>query len=121
MQKPELKKAKYSFPEKALIFAVSLFASLAGGLIGLIIDCIILQLTDTGLIDVEQWNELKCTQALSLISFFGIMAYFHYDNFKINRQRKNIYKSEMKEYNNYLSELENESMENFVRDCRKTK
>ena len=124
MQKPKLNKVKYSFPEALLILAVSVFAALAGSLIGLMIDCIILNIRSSvsGIVDIiEVWSELRYTIAISLFSFFGTMLYFHYDNFKINWQRKKDYKIQLKEYNNYMSYIENESMEEFVSDCRKIK
>lgn len=124
MQKPKLNKVKYSFPEALLILAVSAFAALAGSLIGLMIDCIILNIRSnvSGIVDIiEVWSELHYTIAISLFSFFGIILYFHYDNFKINWQRKKDYKIQLKEYNNYMSYIENESMKEFVNDCRKIK
>ncbi|WJJ57283.1 hypothetical protein [Escherichia phage LH2] len=87
MQKPKLNKVKYSFPEALLILAVSVFAAPAGSLIGLMIDCFILNI-DSSAIITEVWSELRFTIAISLFSFFGTMLYFHYDNFKINWQRK---------------------------------
>lgn len=124
MQKPKLNKVKYSFPEALLILAVSVFAALAGSLIGLLIDCFILNIRSnvSGIVDIiEVWSELHYTIAISLFSFFGIILYFHYDNFKINWQRKKDYKIQLKEYNNYMSYIENESMKEFVSDCRKIK
>lgn len=124
MQKPKLNKVKYSFSESFLIFAVALAAALAGSLIGLTIDCIILNIRSnvSGIVDIiEVWSELHYTIAISLFSFFGIILYFHYDNFKINWQRKKDYKIQLKEYNNYMSYIENESMKEFVNDCRKIK
>ncbi|CUL02383.1 hypothetical protein [Escherichia phage slur07] len=124
MQKPKLNKVKYSFSESFLIFAVALAAALAGSLIGLTIDCIILNIRSnvSGIVDIiEVWSELHYTIAISLFSFFGIILYFHYDNFKINWQRKKDYKIQLKEYNNYISYIENESMKEFVSDCRKIK
>ena len=118
MQKPKLNKVKYSFPEAFLIFAVALAAALAGSLIGLLIDCLILNIDGTVNI-IEVWSELHYTIAISSFSFFGIMLYFHYDNFKINWQRKKDYKIQLKEYNSYMSYIENESMKEFVSDCRK--
>ncbi|EDB5153604.1 sulfurtransferase [Salmonella enterica subsp. enterica serovar Braenderup] len=118
MQKPKLNKVKYSFPEALLILAVSAFAALAGSLIGLLIDCFILNIDGTVNI-IEVWSELHYTKIISLFSFFGTMLYFHYDNFKINWQRKKDYKIQLKEYNNYMSYIEKESMEEFVSDCRK--
>ena len=120
MQKPKLNKVKYSFPEALLILAVSAFAALAGSLIGLMIDCIILNI-DSSAIIIEVWSELHYTKIISLFSFFGTMLYFHYDNFKINWQRKKDYKIQLKEYNSYMSYIEKESMEEFVSDCRKIK
>lgn len=122
MQKPKLNKVKYSFSESFLIFAVALAAALAGSLIGLLIDCFILNIRSnvSGIVDIiEVWSELHYTIAISLFSFFGIILYFHYDNFKINWQRKKDYKIQLKEYNNYISYIENESMKEFVSDCRK--
>ena len=87
MQKPKLNKVKYSFSESFLIFAVALAAALAGGLFGLLIDCLILNIDGTVNI-TEVWSELHYTKIISLFSFFGTMLYFHYDNFKINWQRK---------------------------------
>ena len=87
MQKPKLNKVKYSFSESFLIFAVALAAALAGSLFGLLIDCLILNIDGTAII-TEVWSELRFTIAISLFSFFGTMLYFHYDNFKINWQRK---------------------------------
>ena len=87
MQKPKLNKVKYSFPEALLILAVSVFTALAGSLIGLLIDCFILNIDGTVII-TEVWRELRFTIVISLFSFFGTMLYFHYDNFKINWQRK---------------------------------
>ncbi|ASZ76045.1 hypothetical protein KMC28_gp028 [Salmonella phage SG1] len=124
MQKPKLNKVKYSFPEALLILAVSAFAALAGSLFGLLIDCLILNIRSnvSGIIDIiEVWSELRFTIAISLFSFFGTMLYFHYDNFKINWQRKKDYKIQLKEYNSYMSYIENESMKEFVSDCRKIK
>ncbi|AUV63265.1 hypothetical protein Sf24_gp256 [Shigella phage Sf24] len=124
MQKPKLNKVKYSFSESFLIFAVALAAALAGSLIGLMIDCIILNIRSnvSGIVDIiEVWSELRYTIAISLFSFFGTMLYFHYDNFKINWQRKKDYKIQLNEYNNYMSYIEKESMEEFVSDCRKIK
>lgn len=120
MQKPKLNKVKYSFSELFLIFAVALAAALAGSLIGLMIDCIILNI-DSSAIITDVWSELRFTIAISLFSFFGTMLFFHYDNFKINWQRKKDYKIQLKEYNNYMSYIENESMKEFVSDCRKIK
>ncbi|EFY2706649.1 hypothetical protein D5505_00125 [Escherichia phage D5505] len=120
MQKPKLNKVKYSFPEALLILAISAFAALAGSLIGLMIDCLILNIDGTVNI-TEVWSELCYTKIISLFSFFGIILYFHYDNFKINWQRKKDYKIQLKEYNNYMSYIEKESMEEFVSDCRKIK
>lgn len=118
MQKPKLNKAKYSFSESFLIFAVASAAALAGSLIGLMIDCIILNVS--GIVDIiEVWSELHYTIAISLFSFFSIILYFHYDNFKINWQRKKDYKIQLKEYNSYISYIENEAMKEFVSDCRK--
>ena len=120
MQKPKLNKVKYSFAESFLIFAVALAAALTGSLIGLLIDCFILNISGT--VDIiEVWNELCYTKIISLFSFFGTMLYFHYDNFKINWQRKKDYKIQLKEYNSYMSYIEKESMEEFVSDCRKIK
>lgn len=124
MQKPKLNKVKYSFSESFLIFAVALAAALAGSLIGLTIDCIILNIRSnvSGIVDIiEVWSELHYTIAISLFSFFSIILYFYYDNFKINWQRKKDYKIQLKEYNNYMSYIEKESMEEFVSDCRKIK
>lgn len=124
MQKPKLNKVKYSLPESFLIFAVALAAALAGSLFGLLIDCLILNIRSnvSGIVDIiEVWSELHYTIAISLFSFFGIILYFHYDNFKINWQRKKDYKIQLKEYNNYMSYIENESMKEFVNDCRKIK
>lgn len=124
MQKPKLNKVKYSFSESFLIFAVALAAALAGSLIGLTIDCIILNIRSnvSGIVDIiEVWSELHYTIAISLFSFFSIILYFYYDNFKINWQRKKDYKIQLKEYNNYISYIENESMKEFVSDCRKIK
>lgn len=124
MQKPKLNKVKYSFSESFLIFAVALAAALAGSLIGLTIDCIILNIRSnvSGIVDIiEVWSELHYTKIISLFSFFSIILYFHYDNFKINWQRKKDYKIQLKEYNNYMSYIENESMKEFVNDCRKIK
>lgn len=124
MQKPKLNKVKYSLPESFLIFAVALAAALAGSLFGLLIDCLILNIRSnvSGIIDIiEVWSELRFTIAISLFSFFGTMLYFHYDNFKINWQRKKDYKIQLKEYNSYMSYIEKESMEEFVSDCRKIK
>ncbi|QOC55324.1 hypothetical protein JEP6_241 [Escherichia phage JEP6] len=124
MQKPKLNKVKYSFPEALLILAVSAFAALAGSLFGLLIDCLILNIRSnvSGIIDIiEVWSELCYTKIISLFSFFGTMLYFHYDNFKINWQRKKDYKIQLKEYNSYMSYIENESMKEFVSDCRKIK
>lgn len=124
MQKPKLNKVKYSFSESFLIFAVALDAALTGSLIGLLIDCFILNIRSnvSGIVDIiEVWSELHYTIAISLFSFFGIILYFHYDNFKINWQRKKDYKIQLKEYNNYMSYIEKESMEEFVSDCRKLK
>ncbi|UCR81602.1 hypothetical protein G157_00176 [Escherichia phage vB_EcoM-G157lw] len=124
MQKPKLNKVKYSLPESFLIFTVALAASLAGSLFGLLIDCLILNIRSnvSGIIDIiEVWSELHYTIAISLFSFFGTMLYFHYDNFKINWQRKKDYKIQLKEYNSYMSYIEKESMEEFVSDCRKIK
>lgn len=118
MQKPKLNKVKYSFPEALLILAVSVFAALAGSFIGLMIDCIILNIDGSAII-TEVWSELRFTIAITLFSFFGTMLYFHYDNFKINWQRKKDYKIQLKEYNSYMSYIENESMKEFVSDCRK--
>ncbi|WPK17636.1 hypothetical protein [Escherichia phage BYEP01] len=118
MQKPKLNKVKYSLPESFLIFAVALAVALAGSLIGLMIDCIILNIDGTVII-TDVWSELRFTIAISLFSFFGTMLYFHYDNFKINWQRKKDYKIQLKEYNSYMSYIENESMKEFVSDCRK--
>ena len=120
MQKPKLNKVKYSFPESFLIFVVALAAALAGSLIGLMIDCLILNIDGTVNI-TEVWSELCYTKIISLFSFFGIILYFHYDNFKINWQRKKDYKIQLKEYNSYISYIENESMKEFVSDCRKLK
>ncbi|BBC14466.1 e.3 conserved hypothetical, predicted membrane protein [Escherichia phage PP01] len=120
MQKPKLNKAKYSLPESFLIFAVALAAALAGSLFGLLIDCLILNIDGTVNI-TEVWSELHYTKIISLFSFFGTMLYFHYDNFKINWQRKKDYKIQLKEYNSYMSYIENESMKEFVSDCRKLK
>lgn len=120
MQKPKLNKVKYSFSESFLIFAVALAAALAGSLFGLLIDCLILNIDGTVNI-TEVWSELCYTKIISLFSFFGIILYFHYDNFKINWQRKNDYKIQLKEYNNYMSYIENESVKEFVSDCRKIK
>ncbi|EEV9360756.1 sulfurtransferase [Escherichia coli] len=124
MQKPKLNKVKYSLPESFLIFAVALAAALAGSIFGLLIDCLILNIRSnvSGIIDIiEVWSELHYTIAISLFSFFGTMLYFHYDNFKINWQRKKDYKIQLKEYNSYMSYIEKESMEEFVSDCRKIK
>ena len=124
MQKPKLNKVKYSLPESFLIFAVALAAALAGSLFGLLIDCFILNIRSnvSGIVDIiEVWSELHYTIAISLFSFFGTMLYFHYDNFKINWQRKKDYKIQLKEYNSYMSYIEKESMEEFVSDCRKIK
>ncbi|AEM00793.1 hypothetical protein [Escherichia phage wV7] len=124
MQKPKLNKVKYSLPESFLIFAVALATALAGSLFGLLIDCLILNIRSnvSGIIDIiEVWSELHYTIAISLFSFFGTMLYFHYDNFKINWQRKKDYKIQLKEYNSYMSYIEKESMEEFVSDCRKIK
>ncbi|HBC9098586.1 TPA: hypothetical protein KE765_004960 [Escherichia coli] len=120
MQKPKLNKVKYSLPESFLIFAVALAAALAGSLFGLLIDCIILNIDGSAII-TEVWSELRFTIAITLFSFFGTMLYFHYDNFKINWQRKKDYKIQLKEYNSYMSYIEKESMEEFVSDCRKIK
>ena len=86
MQKPKLNKVKYSFPEALLILAVSAFAALAGSLIGLMIDCIILNI-DSSAIITDVWSELRYTIAISLFSFFGTMLYFHYDNFSFLRNK----------------------------------
>ncbi|UVD33439.1 DNA primase [Escherichia phage ZCEC14] len=120
MQKPKLNKVKYSFPESFLIFVVALTAALAGSLFGLLIDCIILNI-DSSAIITDVWSELRFTIAISLFSFFGTILYFHYDNFKINWQRKKDYKIQLKEYNSYMSYIENESMKEFASDCRKLK
>lgn len=120
MQKPKLNKVKYSFSESFLIFAVALAVALAGSLIGLMIDCIILNI-DSSAIITDVWSELRYTKIISLFSFFCIILYFHYDNFKINWQRKKDYKIQLKEYNSYMSYIENESMKEFVIDCRKLK
>lgn len=55
MQKPKLNKVKYSFLEALLILAVSVFAALAGSLIGLMIDCFILNV-DSSAIITEVWS-----------------------------------------------------------------
>ncbi|EPA9330119.1 hypothetical protein ACQ8RJ_001045 [Escherichia coli] len=120
MQKPKLNKVKYLFLEALLILAVSVFAALVGSFIGLRIDCFILNVDGSAII-TEIWSELHYTIAISLFSFFGTMLYFHYDNFKINWQRKKDYKIQLKEYNSYMSYIENESMKEFVSDCRKIK
>lgn len=75
MQKPKLNKVKYSFSESFLIFAVALAAALAGSLIGLMIDCIILNI-DSSAIITDVWSELRFTIAISLFSFFGTMLFF---------------------------------------------
>lgn len=66
---------------------MALAAALAGSLIGLMIDCIILNI-DSSAIITDVWSELRFTIAISLFSFFGTILYFHYDNFNINWQRK---------------------------------
>lgn len=118
MQKPKLNKVKYSLPESFLIFAVALAVALAGSLIGLMIDCIILNIDGTVII-TDVWSELRFTIAISLFSFFGTCYIFIMDNFKINWQRKKDYKIQLKEYNSYISYIENEAMKEFVSDCRK--
>lgn len=55
MQKPKLNKVKYSLPESFLIFAVSVFTALAGSLIGLMIDCFILNVDGSAII-TEVWS-----------------------------------------------------------------
>lgn len=89
----------------------------------MLIDCFILNISSnvSGIVDIiEVWSELRYTIAISSFSFFGTMLYFHYDNFKINWQRKKKdYKIQLKEYNSYMSYIENESMKEFVSDCRK--
>lgn len=91
----------------------------AFGLVGFLIDGVVLGFIGNTGGFTDQWQDLRCTQAFASIASFCTVVYFYYDFINHNKKNKNVYASQMISYNELLARRENETIENFIKECRK--
>ncbi len=119
MQKPQLLTVWPSLGENILIFIMSIGMGFAFGLVGFLIDGVVLGFIGNTGGFTDQWQDLRYTQAFASIASFCTVVYFYYDFISHNKKNKKVYASQMISYNELLARRENETIENFIKECRK--